>query len=495
MTATAIFAVFEGSAVAGSYVVNACSPSSSPGLWAPTNTFPAVFVTGNRCGGPAIGSLDGSHEGALYAEDVLNSSVNIPDGSRAGWTFTAPAGTAITAISYYRTLHAYNDQDMISGIFAADGSPLEQCKIPWPFTHGSNIHCDKVNNQVPVTFSGLNTSGLFMGVNCRIVTGALACIGGGTIHAAAADLYSARVTLSENGAPVLSNVGGPVWSGGVVSGVGSVTFAASDTSGIREQLVRSDTGTTVGLATQPCDFTTAPPCPQQPAGSLNVDTTRVPDGAHTFSLVVTDAAGNTQVATSPSVVVDNNGPPPPAGLIASAKGGGSSVIALAWRNPANPPAPIVAAQVQLCQAVCRAPVSASAGGAAQITAPGPGLYAVRLWLLDARGRGGSHNAAVTTVTVPTAAAGSSATRTRIVAVLKGRRLRVSGTIARSGRVRVSWRSKRRARTLGHGSRVVTIRGHKLTTTFTLTARARSGTTRVAVRSGRHIVAQTRARRG
>jgi hypothetical protein len=42
---------------------------------------------------------------------------------------------------------------------------------------------------------------------------------------------------------------------------------------------------------------------------------------------------------------------------------------------------------------------------------------------------------------------------------------------------------------------VTIRRHKLAATFTLTARARSGTTRVAVRYGRRIVAQTRARRG
>jgi hypothetical protein len=288
----------------------------------------------------------------------------------------------------------------------------------------------------------------------------------------------------------LSSLNGTLWGGGVVSGVVPVTFSASDPSGIREQLVRSETGTTVVSALQPCDFTTSPPCPQQSAGSLTVDTTRVLDGQHTFSLVVTDAAGNSQVATSPPVVVDNNGPPPPAGLVASAKGGGSSVIALAWRNPANPPAPITAARVQLCEAACRAPVPVSSSGAAQITAPGPGLYTVRLWLLDARGRGGSHNAALTTVTV----ADSSATRTRIMAVLQGPRLRVSGTIARNGRVRVSWRSKRGARTVGHGSRGVTIRRHKLTTTFTLPARARIATTRVVVRSGRRIVAQTRVRR-
>ena len=206
-------------ALAGSYVVSACSPTSSPGLWAPTNTFPAALATGNLCGGPAIGSTDGSHQGALYAEDVLNSPANIPDGSRAGWTLNAPAGTTITAISYYRSLHSYVDSDMISGLFQADGSPLEQCKIPWPFPSGSSIHCDKPNDQSPVTFTGLSTSSLFLGVMCRIVTQALVCNGGGApLHEVTADLYSARVTLSESGAPTLGSIGGALWGGGVVSG-------------------------------------------------------------------------------------------------------------------------------------------------------------------------------------------------------------------------------------------------------------------------------------
>jgi hypothetical protein len=402
-------------AFAGSYVLSACSPTTSAGLWAPTNTFPAALATGNQCGGPAIGPTDGSHQGALYAEDILNSPANIPDGSRAGWTFNAPAGTTITAISYYRTLTSYLQSNVISGLFQADGSPLEQCKIPWPFPSGSSIHCDKINDQAPVTFTGLNTSSLFLGVMCRIVDGSSCIAGGAPLHAAKADLYSARVTLSESGAPTLSNVGGPLWGRGVVWGVVPVTFAASDPSGIKEQLVRSDSGQTLNSALQPCDFTSMPPCPQQPAGSLHVDTTRVPDGPRTFSLVVSDAAGNSQLAASPPVVVDNHGPPPPT-LTATAQG----------------------------------------------TVPGQ----------------------------PRATPGR---RTKVAAVINGRRLRVSGTIIRTGRVRVSWRSRLRGRTLGAGSRVVRVRKNKIALTFTLSSRARTGTTRIAVRSGRRILAQARAR--
>ncbi|MBA3749232.1 MAG: hypothetical protein H0W96_17310, partial [Solirubrobacterales bacterium] len=438
------------------------------------------------------------HNGALYAEDILNAGT-IPDGARAGWTLTAPAGTTIAAISYYRSLHAHATPNLISGLFLADGAPLEQCKIPWPFVAGSSIRCDKINNQAPVTFSGLSTSSLFFGVMCRIVDGT-SCLGGGTIHAATADLYSARVTLSENSAPTLSSVGGALWGGGIVSGIVPVTFAASDASGIQEQLVRGDAGQTLISALRPCDFSASPPCPQQPAGSLSVDTSRVADGAHTFSVVVTDPAGNSQIATSPAVVVDNNGPPAPT-LTATAKGDGSNVIALSWRNPPSPPAPITKAMVQLCRTTCPAATSIGTSGAAQLTAPGPGLYSVRLWLLDTQGRGGDHNAALTSVTVP---AGSSTTpgpgsakRSKITAVLKGRRLRVSGTIKRTGRVRVSWRSKIGSRTVGHGTRTVTIRNERITVTFMPPARARSrrATTRVAVRAGSRIVTQARARRG
>ena len=178
--------------------------------------------------------------------------------------------------------------------------------------------------------------------------------------------------------------------------------------------MRSETGQTIASATSACDFALAQPCPQQPSGSLSIDTRRVSDGPHTFSLVVTDAAGNSQIATSPVVQVRNTQPAPP--------------------PPPPPPAP------------------------------------------------GS-----TTTTRPL--------KTKITAVIKKGKLRVTGPIVRTGRVRVSWRSKaRNQRTLAHGSRVTTIRNHKLTVTFTLSRRARSGTTRIAVRAGTRIVAQARAKR-
>jgi len=382
---------------------------------------------------------------------------------------TEDAEAPITAISYNRHLSAHATRHMRAGLFEADGTPLEYCTIELPL--GSPIDCTKPNDQAPVVFSALNTSSLFLGIACHPVLPEGGCGAGGTFHSVRAVMYSARVTLSENSSPAVTNVGGSLWGSGVVSGVVPVTFAASDPVGIQDQAVRSDAGATIVSVPQACDFTQAQPCPQVPSGSLSVDTRRVPDGPHTFSLVITDAAGNSQVVTSPTVVVDNDGPPAPAAFTATAKGGGSNVIALAWRNPSNPPAPITGAMVQLCEGSCPAATTLNSSGAAQITAPGPGLYSVRLWLLDSHGRGGSHNAALASVRVPTAGSGStSPIRTKISAVLKGRLLRVSGTMARTGRVKVSWRSKLHARTLGSGSRMVTMRKHRVSATFALSAR-------------------------
>ncbi|HEV7804877.1 MAG TPA: hypothetical protein VGO80_03605 [Solirubrobacteraceae bacterium] len=413
--ATAVcLALLCGNALAGSYYVNACSPSTSSGLWAAVNTFPTSFTTANNCGGPAgseVGPLDNSNQGALYAEDTLGSFTNMPDGSRAGWMFTAPTDTTITAIRYYRSLAAYNQPNVSAGLVQADGSVVEECRIDTAF--GSSNTCSKPGNQGPFEFTGLNTSSLFFGVICRVIFAGGGCGAGATIHTARASMYSARVTLSESTLPALSGLSGPLWGGGVVSGVVPVTFSASDATGIQQLYVRADPGGVIAGANQTCDSMLAQPCPQLPAGSQSVDTRRGGDGPHTFTLVVVDAAGNQQTATSPPIVVRNQAAavPPPA--------------------IAPPPPP---------------PSS----------------------------------------TVP---------RTRIRAVITGRQLRVTGSIARSGRVRVSWRSKRAGRTLAYGSRVVTIRRHKVAATFMLSRRARSGTTRIAVRSGRRIVAQARARRG
>lgn len=488
---------------AGSYTVSACSPTSSPGAWQPVNTFPQGLAQGNQCGGPAVGPLgQATEQGALFGEDLIGSTARIPAGAEAGWSFTAPSGTTISAVSTYRSLETnQTDLEFVAGLFTAAGAPIDACR-----TTPGGPGCSQLNNQAAVTETGLSASGLFFGVRCDPGGSAVVCgASGGASHDAEADLYSVRVTLAEAGLPTVSAVGGPLWGGGVVSGTVPVTFSASDASGISQIAVQSTAGQ-VALQPQSCDLSQTQPCPQLPAGQVTVNTLMLHDGLQTITLLATNAAGNTASVQSPPVTVDNNGPPAPSNLTAGAVGPGSNVVNLAWSNPMTPPQPISGAQAQLCQATCAPPVAVSPGGSAQLTAAGPGAYTVRLFLSDSAGKTGA--AATTTVTVPppapkgaggggktTPPAKGASVHTKVAAAISGSRLRVTATIAATihGSVKVSWRSRRLGHTLGSGARTVKVRNHKIAVTFTLSRRAQGGVTHVAVRSGRRVLAGTLAR--
>ena len=107
----------SAASAAGSYTVTACSPTMSAGAWEQVNAFPSALSSANACGGPAIGPLAGGDPGALYGEDLVGATAHSPSGAQAGWTFTAPAGTTITAISYYRSLETGSNGDWVAGLF------------------------------------------------------------------------------------------------------------------------------------------------------------------------------------------------------------------------------------------------------------------------------------------------------------------------------------------------------------------------------------------
>ena len=401
--ALTIVAVYATVAWAGSYTVSACSPFTTAGPWSEVDSFPAGLTAGNLCGGPAVGPLGGGNQGALYAQDnTANPGVHIPGGAEAGWSFAAPSGTIITGASYYRNLSATTD-NLIIGLFQGNGAGVETCQG----TFQNDYSCSVPNNQAPASFSGLSTSGLFFGVECQLQGTEEYCLTGSpSDQFAMADVYSVTVTLAESSSPTVSSVSGPLWASGVVSGTVPLSFQASDPSGIEAVAVRD--GAALGASVQEsCDFTGAVPCPQLNPGQLNVETTGFSDGRAELSLVVSDAAGNTTVVTSPPLVVDNNGPAAPASLTASPVGAGSDVVNLAWSDPVNPPEPVMGAFAQLCQATCAPAVAVSPTGAGQLTTPGPGSYTVRLWLVDSAGRGGPQNAATTAVTVPAASPGGN----------------------------------------------------------------------------------------
>jgi len=380
-----------GASAAGSYTVSACSPGTSPGAWQQVSGSPAGMSAGNQCGGPLIGPVGSGDPGALYAEDLAGSTIHNPNGAAAGWQFTAPTGTAITTASYYRALSTGLNLDWVAGLFDASGKQLDRCT-------SNPIPCSSPNTQIPVTLAGLNTSKLFFGVVCLPVSPDTSCLAGASQHYAQAQMYSVKVTLAEATAPSVTNIAGPLWSGGVVFGTTPLTFDASDLSGIAQLALDAPSGH-VAVQPQSCDYTQTQPCPQLPSGNVSVDTTQLRDGTQTLTLLATNAAGNTLNVQSPPLVVDNNGPPAPATFTAAPIAGNARAVQLTWSDPLNPPQPVTGAYAQLCQATCTAAVPTSSSHSAQVAVPGPGTYGLRLWLTDSAGRGSPANAATTTVTL------------------------------------------------------------------------------------------------
>jgi hypothetical protein len=300
-------------ASAGTYTVSACSPTTSPGGWQPVDTFPSGLTVGNMCGGPATGPNEPqappTDEGALFAQDTTDTTADIPNGAEAGWSFTAPTGTTIVGLSYYRSLHAHQEPDLIPGLWAGEGATIESC----PATFEDHYECNMLNNQPPL-LGALNTSSLFFGVRCNLLNGGEYCVAAapGERHAQA-DLYSANVTLSEASLPTIASVAGAGWGGGVIFGQVPLMLTADDPSGIANVEVRSSLGAVLASAPQSCEYYLAVPCPELSGTMIELDTTAAPEGPQSLILTVRDAAGNVSNQTSPLLVIDNHPPAPPTG--------------------------------------------------------------------------------------------------------------------------------------------------------------------------------------
>jgi hypothetical protein len=475
-------------ASAGTYAVSACSPINSAGSWQPVNTFSSGLTVGNRCGGLATGPNEPqgpTDEGALFAEDGANIKAETPNGAEAGWSFTAPTGTSIASLTYWRSLHAYDQQSLVPGLWTGEGATLESCQSQPEGTH----ECNSLNNQGPKTFTGLHVSSLFFGVRCNLVGGGEYCASsGGLNHFAQADLYSTSVTLSEASSPTISAVSGAGWSGGYLSGEVPLTVSASDYSGIAGVEVRSSLGAALATAPQSCDYYDAVPCPNLSQTIVILNTAAASDGTQTFILQVKDAAGNVTTVTSQSVTVDNHGPGAPTGLTATLDG---AQVVLSWSNPASPPVPLAEGYVQLCQAACGAPLAVASSGPARIATPPTGTYTVHLYLTDAAGKSSP------TVSVPLMippATGKGTGKETLHAVIDSHgRLYVAGPVPKGvSAVHVCWHSKRGKRMLG--SRCVTLhaRHGRIAVTFHPSARARRGHIAVTISKGHSLIARLMA---
>jgi hypothetical protein len=517
-------------ASAGTYQISACNyAEGANNSWSWSTTEPAAYENHANCpyrAGGTGGRAD--QEGGLSSTDRLGASADAQPGSSAGWTFTAPAGTAITAITYERYLgHEDDTSNTWSPALRADGAIVnnETCTVKLPDV-GCFIGGPPGHGGLPATITGLSANQLTFGETCQAPTG-LECVTGATEHEVWAAIYGATVTLSDSTPPTLGEPSGALWepgrADGFRKGTESVTVAAKDIGGGVQNIVLSADGQPIATYNAPCNFTFPQPCPLSTgAQTLTLPTTHLTDGTHTLTLAAIDAAGNQSTLASEQITVDNNPPPPPTELLATATQAGGSTFTATWADPPEQVAPITSATYQICPlgetVGCSTPITAPATGPATITAPGPGTWTLTVWLTNAAGNSNPANAAQTTMTVAVNGAsggrlsesnagtgGSSTGRlnssndssdssrppkpiVHISEALHGRRLVVLVSGPANGKVRVSYSGRDRGRAIARGAKTAVLHAGRLVVTFRLTARAAAqATIRVSARLNNDVL--------
>jgi len=479
---------------AGSYEVSACNsaPEAANNSWTWASSDPAQpshYAEHANCPyrlGGGGGSSD--QEGGLSTTDALGLSSGAAPGTSAGWTFTAPAGTSITGLTYERYIgHQFDGFNDWSPALRADGTivPGETCLDSVQNGETCSVGGPPGEGGEPTVIAGLSAHELSLGIVCQAPSGD-ECVTGATEHKVWAAMYGATVTLSDPTPPTLGAPSGTLWgpgeAGGFHKGTESISVSADDVGGGVASIVLSADGRPVGTYTAPCNYTLAQPCPSSTgAQTLMLPTTQLSDGTHTLTLVATDAAGNQSTVASEQITVDNGAPPPPVGLSATATQAGSSIFTATWSDPAGQVAPITGALYQVCPAggsgSCSAPAPAPAAGPATVTVPGPGSWSIAVWLTNAAGNASPTAAAHTSVVVSPSSPAGSGTGTghsagtkptiRVTEALRGRELVVHVSGPATGRVRVGFNGRLGGRTVASAAKTVALKHGRLTVMFKL----------------------------
>jgi hypothetical protein len=335
------------SANAGVYHVYSCrTPSGAVAPtsgWSGTTDGPFMYDP-NSCasGGSLTGELGGEVAHPANASD-------------AGWIFSAPAGTSIVAAKLWRSSYSRSwepgNNSTVAWLAAPEDSytsadVFDQCAAYGGCTEmgdpGAPMSSGNLVEMPPANASG--ATHIYMNAACGGGNGT-SCPAVGAGYGVAISLYAANITLADNTPPTFSGVGGSLAAGGTMSGVGDISFSATDTGSglyqavflidghaVSHQLLSSGSsacrnvgGTSDGTNA----FFEVEPCPLTLSGDLSFDTALAPDGSNLLTVQLLDAAGNATTILNRQVTFVNH----TAGVPGGASIGPGSPLAL--RGPAN----------------------------------------------------------------------------------------------------------------------------------------------------------------
>jgi protocatechuate 3,4-dioxygenase beta subunit len=374
-------------ALAGEYTVQSCNAAlgyRGTG-WAAASSHPHMAVYDNCA--PAAGTPEWN-TGLVTRNGVASDpKATVPQGAYSSWTFRAPAGATLSRISYHHEFCGWSG--FKAGIANAAGGWLHAAG---PLSCGTLVMPDNT-----LALGGATA----VQVRTECVDGP--CKVGGALYAYGT-INKIAVTISDTTKPSLTITGGSATTPGWKRGPVTVSYRASDNTGISTvQLIDNDTGTPRNAWNATCSLTQPKPCPDR-SGALTVETALLGSGPRSLAVTTTDRAGNSSAQTV-RLNVDNEPPGPPLEL--QALGGTAwrqaNSFTIAWRNPSQGArAPIAGVRYAVCPASATASdwTHCTFGGVTKpdvsaisaITVPRAGEWNARVWLVDAAGNETRDNA-------------------------------------------------------------------------------------------------------
>jgi hypothetical protein len=316
VAAAALAAWGVPAATAGTYTVWSCkTPSGTPTTtenWARAMGIPGMLPTDDCASG---GQLSTNFAGTA-------PSVTFQGNQRMGWEFTAPTDTTVADVrAEWGFIVGHNGAD--TNASAAVG--IYRDGFAWPA--GVLWQCQAYYAGGSYCYSGGGTSDL--AINARTFGFDAGCYGeaSGTCQGdpngkSVQGWGATRIHLDDPYPPSVGSLTGNAATAATLAGSQPVTAALSDRgaglwqSELRLGSVVLQPRTTLSTNGGKCvevnvdaavanEFGRPQPCALGYSGTWTVDTTKVPDGNHTLTLTVWDAANNATTVVSRTVAVRN----------------------------------------------------------------------------------------------------------------------------------------------------------------------------------------------
>jgi hypothetical protein len=395
LLALSVLLLAAAKAEAGKYAVAQCGwYVGADADWADT-TGGAKFRPDAYCVPPAgADPFDGAH-----LKSFTRDGQGTVSGTRfARWRWTAPPGTAITAVrgTWWHALHDGIEQ-RLGGV---GGSGFD----PFLAAAGTDTAPREFSKGFPTPVGAFEDRLLCARAETKW------CSLDATSWSA---LRALTITVEDNGLPGAWIDGGTLTDGGWRHGSQWVHVTGYDPgAGVRFSEISLD-GVRLGLVEYPCDKvsvggewrgTKMRPCLTNVDATQTVATTNFSDGPHLLGHCATDFAANVACAPGRQVLIDNNPPAHPRAvtLVGSEGWRRTNKFDLSWENPDQGPAsPIAGASWRLAGgAGFDSGVRFAAGrdrrALADLSVPVAGSYSLQLWLRDEAG----NEAPSSAVTVP-----------------------------------------------------------------------------------------------